>query len=968
MQKITKNILFSVLMSFIFSCQKTQMQFTAAFAADVKSENSKYLTPNTVIAEARQLTFTGPRSGEGYFSADGKKMIFQSEREQGNPFYQMYVMDLGNGKTTRLSPGQGKTTCGWIHPDLKHALWSSTHQDKSLSKKVQDEIESRKQTVKQKYSWSFDDEFEIYSSDLQGKNRQQLTKTKGYDAEASYSPDGKWIAFASNRRGYSDKLSDEDQKIFQQDPSYMMDIYIMKADGSQVKQLTDVRGYDGGPFFSADGKKITWRRFSANGTTAEIYTMNTDGTDQKPLTHLNAMSWAPYFHPSGDYLIFGSNLMGFSNFELFIVDAEGKKDPVRVSFLDGFDGLASFSPDGNTVTWTHRNEKGESQIMLSQWDDAQARQLLGLAPRVLNKSNLSKNLSEQNFKTIIYNLASEQNQGRSTGSEQELRYTKEILNLLNSFGVSDVQMDPFEFTSEIQPGPKNSLAVIRGSERKDYKLNQDFQVMSFSETGNFVAAPVVFAGYGIKAPAFEKIPEYNSYAGTDVKGKWVLLLADLPFDATPEMRQHLSIYSRLQHKVTVAKNEGALGILIFDPYTNKFTSASATQFEGNLGKTSMAVLRISADLFKSLMKIQGDFNTDELKKLAKGDFIAPRSLESFYVTAEVSLTKLKKTGYNVIARIASSNPKAKALLIGAHGDHLGLGRLGSSLAKGDEQGRIHYGADDNASGVSVVLELAQYFSQLENKKKLQRDLYFAIWSGEEIGLLGSNHFVEKTSKIKEKILANINLDMVGRLQSRLQVQGVGSSKNWKGLLEELTIKTGLPLNAQEDPHLPTDSMSFYMAQIPAISLFTGAHEEYHTPRDRAELINYSGLVKIASFAKEMVATLAYTRLDQLPYEKVESANKKLEGRSFRIFLGTIPDYTQEGVKGVRISGTSKSSPAEKAGLVEKDVIIEFDGKNIENIYDYVYGLQSVAPNKETTIKVKRGSSVVSLKIVPTLKE
>lgn len=968
MQKFMQNIAIVVVLPFIFSCQKTQMQSTPAFAAETKGEESRYQTPNTVISESRQLTFTGPRSGEGYFSADGKKMIFQSEREPGNPFYQMYVMDLTTGKTARLSPGQGKTTCGWIHPDLKHALWSSTHDDKAIPKKVQEELDSRKQTVKQKYSWSFDEEFEIYSSDLKGRNRRQLTKAKGYDAEASYSPDGKWVAFASNRRAYTDKLSEEDQKLFQQDPSYMMDIFIMKSDGTQVKQLTDVKGYDGGPFFSADGTKITWRRFSANGTIAEIYTMNIDGSNQKPLTRLNAMSWAPYFHPSGDYLIFGSNLLGYSNFELFIVDSEGKKDPVRVSFLDGFDGLASFSPDGNSLTWTHRNEKGESQIMLANWDDAQARQLLGLAPRALRNQSLAKEFSEQNFKTIIYNLASEQNQGRSTGSDQETRYTKELADLLKSYGIKDTKVDPFEFTSEIKPGEKNSLAVIRGSERKDYKINQDFQVMSFSETGSFVAAPVVFVGYGIKAPALDKIAEYNSYAGSDVRGKWVVILADLPFDASPELRQHLSIYSRLQHKVTVAKNEGAIGILVFDPYTTKFSTATATQFEGSLGETSMAVLRISADLFKSLMKIQGDIKTPELKSLARGELIAPRLLESYYVTAEVSLTKVKKMGQNLIARIASSNPKAKALLIGAHGDHLGFGRLGSSLAKGDEQGRIHYGADDNASGVSVVLELAKYFSRPENKAKLKRDLYFAIWSGEEIGLLGSSHFVEKTAKFKDKFLANINLDMVGRLQSRLQVQGVGSSKNWKNLLEELTLKTGLPLNAQEDPHLPTDSMSFYLAQIPAITFFTGAHAEYHTPRDRAELINYGGLVKVANFAKEMVTSLAYTSVDQLPFEKVESGNKKLEGRSFRIFLGTIPDYTQEGVKGVRISGTSKSSPAEKAGLIEKDVIVEFDGKNIENIYDYVYGLQSVAPNKETTIKVKRGSSVVSLPIIPVLKE
>ena len=208
---------------------------------------------NELITSPRQLTFQGPRAGEGYFSADGKMMIFQSEREPGNPFYQMYVMDLANGSTTRLSPGQGMTTCGWIHPNMKQAMWSSTHLDKTFPAKVKKEYDERKSLVKKRYSWSFDDSYSIFTSDLNGRNVKQLTKVKGYNAEGSYSPDGKYIAFASNRAGYPDKgkLTEADQKHLEQDPSYFMDIYIMDADGKNVRQLTNVPGYDGGPFFRA---------------------------------------------------------------------------------------------------------------------------------------------------------------------------------------------------------------------------------------------------------------------------------------------------------------------------------------------------------------------------------------------------------------------------------------------------------------------------------------------------------------------------------------------------------------------------------------------------------------------------------------------------------------------------------------------------------------------------------------------
>jgi Tol biopolymer transport system component len=331
-----------------------------------------------VITGMKQITFEGTKSGEGYFSADGKKMIFQSDRYPGNPFYQIYLMNFENGNIDLVSTGRGKTTCAWIHPSGKKVIFSSTHLDPDFDKKVQQELEARKTNQKNHYAWSFDDTFQIFEKDLATGKLKQLTHERGYNAEGDYSPDGKSIVFTSNRSGYSEKLSAEDAKLFAQDPSVMADIYVMKSDGTHVKRLTTERGYDGGPFFSSDGKKIVWRRFSPLGQIAEVYTMNADGSGQKPVTHLKAMSWAPFFHPSGDYIVFTSNLMGYQNFELFIVDSEGKHAPVRVTYTEGFDGLPVFSPDGKQISWTRKNEKGESQIYLAQWDDAKARALLGL--------------------------------------------------------------------------------------------------------------------------------------------------------------------------------------------------------------------------------------------------------------------------------------------------------------------------------------------------------------------------------------------------------------------------------------------------------------------------------------------------------------------------------------------------------------------------------------------------------------
>jgi Tol biopolymer transport system component len=217
------------------------------------------------LTNARQLTFEGKRSGEGYFSADGSKMIFQSEREAGNPFYQIYLMDLETGDQERISPGTGKTTCAWIAPDGQSVIFASTHLDPEAKAKQEAEIAERASNRVRKYSWDYDERYDIFRYSLKDKSLTQLTREQGYDAEGSISPDGKHIVFASNRQAYDHPLSKEDTERLKIDKQFFMDIYIMDADGSNAKRLTDVPGYDGGPFFSADGTRICWRRFYEKG-------------------------------------------------------------------------------------------------------------------------------------------------------------------------------------------------------------------------------------------------------------------------------------------------------------------------------------------------------------------------------------------------------------------------------------------------------------------------------------------------------------------------------------------------------------------------------------------------------------------------------------------------------------------------------------------------------------------------------
>ena len=333
-------------------------------------------TERDFLTQVRRLTIEGRRAGEGYWSPDGKRIVFQSEREPGNPFYQIYVMDLGSGEVKRISPGIGKTTCAFFRPGSSEILFASTHADPNSKRLQEEEIAFRASGQQRRYSWDFDPAMDLYAYDEKTGTTKRLTATEGYDAEGDYSPDGAWIVFSSTRDAYERTLTDEERSHRDKDPSYFAEIYIMRADGSGVRRLTTAPGYDGGPFFTHDGARIVWRRFDERGH-ADVYTMKTDGSDVKRITDFDSISWAPYEHPSGRYFFFSSNKPGGSNFEIYIVDTEGAKEPVRVTYSEGFDGLPVPSPDGRLLAWTSgRSGAAPGQIFLAQWNHERALQAL----------------------------------------------------------------------------------------------------------------------------------------------------------------------------------------------------------------------------------------------------------------------------------------------------------------------------------------------------------------------------------------------------------------------------------------------------------------------------------------------------------------------------------------------------------------------------------------------------------------
>lgn len=316
------------------------------------------------LRNVRQITIDGDaptgflRAGEAYFSPDGRQTIFQAVRGD-NPFYQIFTQPVADGPARLVSTGRGRTTCAYFHPDGKKILFASSHLDPDVAATEQAERDrlaaeaKDPSTRRRRYEWVFDKHMDIFEADRDGSKLRRLTDTDGYDAEGSYSPDGRQIVFCSTRDG---------------DP----DLYIMDADGKNVRQLTNAPGYDGGPFFSPDGRRVIFRSDRKEKDLLQIYVINSDATGEKALTDNTGVNWCPYWHSDGHHIIYAfadySNPAVRPNFDLFLMSVDAAK-PRRITFAPAADVLPVFSPDGRQLMWTSARRDGtkDSQIFIADF-------------------------------------------------------------------------------------------------------------------------------------------------------------------------------------------------------------------------------------------------------------------------------------------------------------------------------------------------------------------------------------------------------------------------------------------------------------------------------------------------------------------------------------------------------------------------------------------------------------------------
>ena len=558
-------------------------------------------------------------------------------------------------------------------------------------------------------------------------------------------------------------------------------------------------------------------------------------------------------------------------------------------------------------------------------------------------------------------LTAPETEGRGSGTAGADRAARHIAAVFQSAGLAPrgdagSYLQVFSVPTGVRLGAANSLAVIAPVARS-LTLSQDFMPLAVSTDGR-ETGDVAFAGYGITAPDLG----YDDYAGLDVRGKVVLVLSQEPRPADPSspFRKPTAYhYSQRSHKIINAREHGARAIIIAaHPGVGMEALPDLAGVSQPLGILAVGVTRAGAD---ALLSPAGMRLADLSESIDRS--LAPRSLSlpGTRVKIDVSLVRDRGIAANVVAVLSGADARLahEAIVIGAHYDHLGRGGEGS-LAP-DQAGTVHPGADDNASGTAAVMALARAFA---SAPRAPRTLLFVAFAGEEMGLLGSTHFVRAPPLGSVRPVLMVNLDMVGRLRDGVvYVGGVDSGDTLRTLVTDAARGLALTPELRGDPFGPSDHIAFYAAGVPVVFLFTGAHGDYHRPSDTWDKLNPQGLELVTAFTARIVAAAAvaaaapqYVRAQPAP------AAQPRRGGYGPVF-GVVPDLGESAEPGARISGVRPGSPAEKAGMRAGDIIVQFAGVTVKTLDDLTFALRGQRAGQRVEIVVVRDNREYRLETV-----
>ncbi|HEU4729778.1 MAG TPA: M20/M25/M40 family metallo-hydrolase, partial [Kofleriaceae bacterium] len=737
-------------------CPPESTRTAAAPHPGATAEARELATPEeTHLRHMRQLTFGGDNA-EAYWSFAGDRLILQTNHA---PYKcdQIEELTVATGQTRLVSTGKGRTTCSYFLKGDQDIIYASTHEASPDCPTPPD--------MSKGYYWGLFD-YDIYRASADGSNLRKLTDTPGYDAEATVCPVDGSIVFTSIRSGD-------------------LELWRMDADGKNVKQLTSAPGYDGGAFFSPDCSKIVWRSSRPQGkdlqeyqallaqhlvkpTRMDLYIANADGSDARQLTYLPGASFAPFFFPDGKRVIFASNYLAprGPEFDLFAIDIDGSHLE-RITYAGGFDGFPMFSPDGKTLAFSSNRRdviqgpKGDvyrvtggpagahdTNVFLAEWVEHPAAPAGAEPPGqpAAARPSAPETAAADRFAAAVAYLAADDREGRGVGSkglEDAAHMIEDQLQAAGALPAGNAGWrQSFKATTRVVRKPETAI------ELDGKKLGDDDATPVASSASATARGELVPVGWGIIDEAIGR----DDYRGKSVKGKIALVHRFVPPEAVVASsgagKLDAAASSRLgdlRYKAFIARGKGAVGLVVVD--------------DGDPSQDEAPLPRLAAAESESQIPIV------VLTRKAAAGLARGRHTARLAVALEPTRTD---TG-NVIGVIRAGAPTRLpgVIIVGAHLDHLGMG--GGPSALDPNVNAVHNGADDNASGVAGLLEVARILSQ--RRAELSRDVYLIAFSGEEMGDLGSEYYV-KHPVTQDPVVAMINMDMIGRMKmNKLYVNG-----------------------------------------------------------------------------------------------------------------------------------------------------------------------------------------------------
>ncbi|MCB1020783.1 MAG: M28 family peptidase [Acidobacteria bacterium] len=573
----------------------------------------------------------------------------------------------------------------------------------------------------------------------------------------------------------------------------------------------------------------------------------------------------------------------------------------------------------------------------------------------------------ERYRDDVKLLAADEMKGRGAGSPELERAAGYIAGQFAALGVQPAGVNeyfqPFTVTTGAEMGPHNTITIENNAGTETIPPSDGWTPVNFSRSGE-VSGPVVFAGYGISASEFS----YDDYFHLDVKDKIVVVLRYEPdfFHEEPGAKGRFTHHANLIAKAINARNRGAKAVILVNGERPDEGEDQLIKFGSLSGPDDAGIVMIQAknDLVekwfrrsgKSLRLLQRDINLSK----------EPQSFtlsDNFTLTLSVDVERKQAEVRNVVGYIPGTTDEY--VVVGAHYDHLGLGDE-SSLAP-DKIGEVHHGADDNASGTAGLLEIARRFA--EDKSEYRRGLLLMAFAGEEIGLLGSAHWVEHPTKPLDKAVAMLNMDMIGRIsKGKAYVGGVGTAEGFDHLVKGLAHHRKLELDFSNSGYAASDHTSFTGKRIPVLFFFSGLHGDYHKPSDTWDKINAEGAMEIVGLVGDLTAELRgaddrpkFTKAEPDPHSGAAPSGSG--GGGYGPYFGSIPDFA-EVPNGVRFADIRPDSPADKGGLKAGDIMTGFDGKPIQNLYDFTYALRDAKVGQTVVVTYTRdgnpGEATVTL--------